>query len=205
TWADVVNHSDPEQRRRHILAGTGVDYADGLRASDPQRLAVYFSKHGGSAGGAKEYQNTAPELWEGQSVGRFWGRWNLEKVTAGVDVSPEDFFKVSRTLRRHHDAKGLTRRVRVFRVRRGPDGFPLVDEDGNVRGRWRWQTRRSVRRFSGGSGFVTANDGPAFASQLARSLAPSPIRPHAFQADRIRDYRAWLLLEQDAVDFPASF
>jgi len=30
TWADIVAHPDPEQRRRHRAAGTGVDYAEGL-------------------------------------------------------------------------------------------------------------------------------------------------------------------------------
>ena len=27
TWADIVAHPDEEQRRRHLAAGTGVDYA----------------------------------------------------------------------------------------------------------------------------------------------------------------------------------
>jgi hypothetical protein len=43
TWADIVAHPDPEQRRRHRIAGTGVDYAEGIRLTDPRRMAVYFA------------------------------------------------------------------------------------------------------------------------------------------------------------------
>ncbi|GEO97581.1 hypothetical protein KTU01_37040 [Kocuria turfanensis] len=196
TWADIVNHPDPEERRKHILAGTGVDYADGLRATDPQRLAVYFSKHGDAGGAAKEYQNQAPPEWAGQSVGRFWGYWHLDKATTTVDLAPEDFLAASRMMRRHHGAKRLTRRVRRFTPRYDPDTGALLYrrrlnpeetdctryryeyttedmstvEGWSVAGQHRWTTIRSRRRFVGGSGFVTANDGPAFASQLARAV-----------------------------------
>lgn len=61
-WAEVVNHPDPDEYRKHLAAGTGVDYAAGLRSRDPRRIAVYFSKHG--LFGAKEYQNTVPEAWQ---------------------------------------------------------------------------------------------------------------------------------------------
>lgn len=180
TWADVVAHPDPVERMKHERAGTGVDYADGLRASDPQRLAVYFSKHGDAGGSAKEYQNAAPEEWSGQSVGRFWGYWGLVKSTATAELSWDDWIKASRVVQRHHRAKGLTRRVRVFRPKIDQATGELlykwtVTPAGVVervqRGRWRWTTVRSVRRFSGGSGFVTANDGPAFASAIARAIA----------------------------------
>ena len=50
TWADIVAHPDPEQRRKHRAAGTGVDYAEGIRLTDPRRMAVYFAKYG-TAGG----------------------------------------------------------------------------------------------------------------------------------------------------------
>src|SRR5262249_22744392 len=61
TWASIVAHPDPEQYRRHLLAGTGVDYAEGMRSADPKRLAVYFSKHGSYR--AKDRQNTPPREW----------------------------------------------------------------------------------------------------------------------------------------------
>jgi hypothetical protein len=46
TWADIVAHPDPDQRRKHRAAGTGVDYAEGIRLTDPRRMAVYFAKYG---------------------------------------------------------------------------------------------------------------------------------------------------------------
>ena len=36
TWADIVNHPDPEERRKHRAAGTGVDYAEGIKLTDPR-------------------------------------------------------------------------------------------------------------------------------------------------------------------------
>jgi hypothetical protein len=44
TWADIVNHPDPEHKARHRLAGTGIDILNGLRACDPKRLAIYFCR-----------------------------------------------------------------------------------------------------------------------------------------------------------------
>ena len=86
--ASVVAHPDPEQRRRHQLAGTGVDYATGLRSRDPRRIAVYFSKHGLFA--AKSYQNEVPAEWQapGKGPGRFWGYWGLQRLTASVELAP---------------------------------------------------------------------------------------------------------------------
>ena len=40
----------PDVARLHRAAGTGVDYAEGARARDPKRLAIYFLKE--SLGGA---------------------------------------------------------------------------------------------------------------------------------------------------------
>ena len=60
-WAEIVDHPDPEQRRRHRLAGTGVDYAEGIKLTDPRRMAIYFAKYGTSGG--KEYQHQVPREW----------------------------------------------------------------------------------------------------------------------------------------------
>ena len=46
TWAEIVAHPDPEERRKHLLAGTGVDYAQGVKLTDPRRMAIYFAKYG---------------------------------------------------------------------------------------------------------------------------------------------------------------
>ncbi|MGH3505440.1 MAG: rolling circle replication-associated protein, partial [Nocardioidaceae bacterium] len=178
TWAAIVAHPDPEQRRRHQLAGTGVDFAEGLRAKDPRRLAIYFSKHGSWK--AKDYQNIVPEPWRepGQGPGRFWGYWKLERVASIAEVSPEDGLKVARTMRRWARAQRTTREATVWRTRGGaprscyPDviglaGAQLV-QSRHSRTR---KVRRRVRRLSTGRGFLIVNDGAAFAADLARAAA----------------------------------
>ena len=100
SWMEIVDHPDPDQRERHLRAGTAIDWNDGLRSTDPKRVAVYFTKHGSFA--AKEYQHCVPEAWQapGQGPGRFWGYWGLEPVKSTVEVSPQDAAKAARTIRR---------------------------------------------------------------------------------------------------------
>ncbi|MGH3900135.1 MAG: rolling circle replication-associated protein, partial [Pseudonocardiaceae bacterium] len=137
TWAAIVAHPDPEQRRRHRVAGTGVDYAEGIKGTDPRRMAVYFAKYG-TAGG-KEYQHHVPTEWitsylvcedcgrdydqawdecpdcgcpeaelvEEGSAGRFWGYRGLRPVLAVRQVSPQAGIAAGRVLRRWYRAKGL--------------------------------------------------------------------------------------------------
>lgn len=174
TWAAVVAHPDPEEYARHVLAGTGLDYAEGMRSRDPKRLAVYFSKHGSF--GSKDYQNHAPEEWaDTGSVGRFWGVWGLEKVTATVEVSEVEARAAARTIRRWQRANG-------FRVQREV---------------WRTDTRTGVMRkrksgvrvgarLRGVAGFAVVNDGPAFVGQLVRHL--DAVREDAHD----REITAWL-------------
>lgn len=159
TWADIVAHPDPVERMKHERAGTAVDYAEGLRASDPKRVAVYFLKHGQAS--AKEYQHIVPEEWRapGKGPGRFWGYWHLETVVAGREVDPGTAIQAARILRRWSASQGVTRQVRV----------PRVDtETGRVR--WR-NVRRPVKRLRGGTGWLAVNDGAAMGSMLARALS----------------------------------
>jgi hypothetical protein len=175
-WADVVGHPDPEERRKHGLAGTGVDYAVGLRSRDPRRIAVYFSKHG--LFGAKEYQNEVPPEWKepGRGPGRFWGFWGLKKCTAVVELAPHAAALAARTMRRWAHAQGVTYETSVPRTRGG-----AVQADGAVIGlagaelvearkpRKR-KVRRRTKRMRNGRGWVALNDAPAFALDLARYL-----------------------------------
>jgi hypothetical protein len=87
SWAAAVNAPDPEERRKHELAGTGVDYEETLRYGDPKRIAVYFSKHG--LFHDKEYQNLPPEAWSGpgNGPGRFWGVWVLDVAKVNVEFA----------------------------------------------------------------------------------------------------------------------
>lgn len=161
TWVAIVAHPDPDQRRRHLLAGTGLDYLKGGRCFDPKRTAVYFSKHGGAAGG-KEYQHRVPELWQetGAGPGRFWGYKGLDKVTADADLELADYVRVRRTLRRWSKQAGMTRKVTAMRV----------DADGVVT--FRTRRRRGIIAQGGlTGGTVLVNDGPAFASALSRIIS----------------------------------
>ena len=91
-WADII---DPTRSGAgyvdHVLAGTGIDYREGARFSDPRRIAAYFSKHGAFAD--KDYQNEMPEHWraaileEGGGGGHFWGYWQLEKAIHTIELS----------------------------------------------------------------------------------------------------------------------
>lgn len=161
TWAQIVGHPDSDQYERHLRAGTGIDWNDGLRSTDPKRVAVYFTKHG--AFKAKEYQHCVPEAWQspGQGPGRFWGYWHLDVCLSTVEVTAQDAVKASRTLRRWSQAQGTTRQVTKMRV-----------EQATGRIRYR-NSRVRVSRLAHGRGFVSVNDGASFGSALARHLRES--------------------------------
>ncbi|WP_433308049.1 rolling circle replication-associated protein (plasmid) [Actinoplanes sp. CA-030573] len=187
-WVDIVDHPDPEQRRRHGLAGTGVDFAEGLRASDPKRVAVYFTKHG--AFRSKEYQNSVPEPWQapGKGPGRFWGYWGLRRLTVAVEVTPDQAAWAARIVRRWARAQGTTREVTVTRTRGGAirsELAPVVGLAGaqtvEARKPSRRSVRRRVRRLGNGRGFVSVNDGASFGGQLARAL--EAVHPTALRLD----------------------
>jgi hypothetical protein len=178
TWADVVDHPDPEQRRRHQLAGTGVDYAEGLRATDPKRVAVYFTKHGLFR--AKEYQHVVPVEWQapGCGPGRFWGYWGLDRASAVVEVDQAAGTLAGRTLRRWAAAQDVTREATRPRVKGGralskyPEVIGLAGAQllaSRPAPKYR-AVRGRARRMAGNRGFVMVNDGAAMASQLARYL-----------------------------------
>lgn len=189
TWADLVAHPDPDQRRRLRLAGTGVDYAEGIKLTDPRRMAVYFAKYG--TAGTKEYQHRVPREWlsgllvcddcaaeyeadldecptcggldaalvdAGAGPGRFWGYRGLRPVLAVRQVTPAIGIHAGRVMRRWYRSKRLTKQITVERVERST---------GRIYAR---HSRVRKRLFVHNRGFATVNDGPAFASQLARYL-----------------------------------
>lgn len=165
------------ERHRHLAAGTGIDDAEGARAADPRRLAVYFSKHGSFA--AKDRQNDAPWEWlhepecadrgcEGcadEGIGRFWGVWRLRRAVASVEIAEDRAAAARRTASRWASANGYYTRVKRWRK------VTTVDrETGEIGFRWRRRsTRVRVRRLTGPAGYLVVNDGPGFAAQLARA------------------------------------
>ncbi|HET6215336.1 MAG TPA: hypothetical protein VFE14_20895 [Micromonosporaceae bacterium] len=178
-WADIVDHPDPQEYLKHLAAGTGIDFAEGAKAVDPRRVSIYFCKHGSYS--AKEYQHIVPMQWRepGEGPGRFWGYWVLQRLVHAVEVPAEDAVQVARTLRRWAHAQGTMREARAPRMRGGRviptiwevaglSGAQLIASRGRLRHR---KVRRRVRRLSRGAGWVSVNDGPAFAIAIARYIA----------------------------------
>jgi hypothetical protein len=185
TWAEVVDHPDPEQRRRHVLAGTGVDFAEGMRAKDPKRLAVYFAGHSLKHADGKEYQHRVPAQWAetGGAPGRWWGYWGLTKVREVRDVDVADYVAARRTARRWSHAQRMTH------VRQAP----RVDVRTGVLRSRRVRRRAGYLRAGGlAGGWLCVNDGAAFAEQLARAvrqLSPPLLGGLLADAERAGDLR----------------
>lgn len=178
TWADIVDHPDPVQRERHLAAGTAVDVLNGLRARDPKRLAIYFTKHSSPNSGPKEYQHVVPALWRrpGRGPGRFWGVYGLERATATVELTVDAYLMARRIIRRWSRSQamfaGAGRRYPSMTVPRTAQvQVPRVDT-GTGRVRYRRVRRRRPLCTQGGlaGGFALMNDGPLFAAQMAAAL-----------------------------------
>lgn len=183
-WADIVGHADPEQRARHLLAGTAIDVLNGLRACDPKRLAVYFTKHSSpNMQGNKEYQHIVPELWQrpGRGPGRFWGVYGLKKAIAVVEVAQDAYLAARRIVRRWSRSQAIygnpgSNFPTAVVARTVTRLVPRVCRNTGV------MTHRNVRRRrtfcnQGGlaGGYALVNDGPAFASSLAAALSVTPL------------------------------
>ena len=159
-WADIVKHPDPDQRAKHLVAGTGVDRAKGMNSDTAQRISYYFSKHSSANKGVKEYQNTPPKEWvEAGSVGRFWGYWGLVPAVRTVAVSEEDALFIARCLRRWQRSQSRVMRVRVWRTNQ---------RTGEVRQRW---ARRRIFRKRGATGFSLVTRGDLLTEKLGQYLS----------------------------------
>jgi len=179
TWADVVAHPDLIERMHHERAGTGIDFAEGLRHRDPKRIAVYFTKHGQFQ--AKEYQNVVPVAWRepGRGPGRFWGYWGLKRLTRAAELGPEQAIWAARIIRRHARAQRTTHVVNALRTRGGRILRAVWDTIGlagaylleQARPTRRRRVRRRVDRLRNGAGWLSVNDGPRFATRIAAFLA----------------------------------
>lgn len=183
-WALVVDHPDPVQKARHRLAGTAVDVRNGLRACDPKRLAIYFTKHSSpNLDGDKEYQHIVPEPWRqpGRGPGRFWGVYGLKKAIAVVEIAQDAYLTARRIVRRWSRSQAAygdsasrfpTAVVPRTAIRR----VPRVDRDTGVVKYRRVRRRRTLCTQGGlAGGYALVNDGPAFASLLAAALPTARI------------------------------
>ncbi|WP_459952984.1 rolling circle replication-associated protein [Mycobacterium avium] len=180
TWAQVVDHPDPEQKARHRLAGTAIDVRNGLRACDPKRLAIYFTKHSSpNLDGDKEYQHIVPELWRrpGRGPGRFWGVYGLKKAIAVVEVAQDAYLTARRIVRRWSRNQAVySDSARRFPTTVVPHTavrlVPRVQRDTGAVKHRRVRRRRTLCSQGGlAGGYALVNDGPNFAAQLARASA----------------------------------
>lgn len=172
-WTDALEIEDDEERRRSYLVGTNVSQAEGMKARDPKRLAIYFLKE--SLGGeGKAYQNRSPQSWAGESVGRFWGFAGLEKSLVQIDLEPADALTVWRILRHIRSARFVTRELRVMRqprLRRPPFADRYTPKLPDDSGRVNFRKVRRPSKSAGSGGWIAVNDGAVAASQLARFLS----------------------------------
>ena len=126
-------------------------------ASDPNRLAAYFSAYTTGEGG-KEYQHHPPEGWgnENGSAGRHWGYRGVELTSSEVALTRDQMIEVQRFLRRYIASQKRTMRTRgVTGQRTRP-----------VNRRW---SLSSLHGLDTGFTFLT-NDGPALATAIARAI-----------------------------------
>lgn len=178
-WAQVVDHPDAEQKTRHRLAGTAIDVRNGLRACDPKRLAIYFTKHSSpNLNGDKEYQHIVPELWRqpGRGPGRFWGVYGLNKAIAVVEINQDAYIAARRIVRRRSRNQAVygdsnSRFPTVVVPRTAIRIVPRVNRKTGVVTYRRVRRRRTLCDQGGlAGGYALVNNGPAFASQLAAAL-----------------------------------
>lgn len=177
-WAAIVDHPDAGEYLRHLAAGTGVDWREGLRHRDPKRIAVYFTKHGTFS--AKEYQHRVPAPWQepGRGPGRFWGYWGLHRLTRAAELGPESAIWAARLMRRYARAQGTTRQVQAPRTRGGravAAAWEVIGLAGaqllaGARHTSTRRVRRRVRRMATGAGWLSVNNGATFGVLLARFL-----------------------------------
>jgi hypothetical protein len=151
----------------------------GLKACDPKRLAIYFTKHSSpNLHGNKEYQHIVPELWRqpGHGPGRFWGVYGLKKAVAVVEVAQDAYFTARRIVRRWSRSQAVfgdsaSRFPTAVVPRTAIRLVPRVNRDTGVVTYRRVRRRRTLCNQGGlAGGYALVNNGPAFASQLARAL-----------------------------------
>ena len=179
SWAQVVDHPDPVQKARHRLAGTAIDVRSGLKACDPKRLAIYFTKHSSpNLDGDKEYQHIVPERWRqpGRGPGRFWGVYGLKKAVAVVEVAQDAYLAARRIVRRWSRSQAVygdsaSRFPTAVVPRTATRQVPRVDRNTGVVAHRRVRRRRMLCNQGGlAGGYALVNDGTAFAAQLARAI-----------------------------------
>ena len=112
-WYEVVGSGD----ERHRLAGTAVDWSEGMRMRDANRAAAYFTGYSAGKQDHKSYQDEAPQDWanDNGSVGRWWGVMGMKPTTAEARLTSRDVIETKRLLRGVLRAQ---KRTKVYTTRR---------------------------------------------------------------------------------------
>jgi hypothetical protein len=174
-----------------------VDYAEGIRLTDPRRMAVYFAKYG--TAGRKDYQHHVPrELLTSALIcdecGREYPEDRDERPDCGcldaelIDTGggPGRFWgyrglRPILAIRQVSPAVGiaagrvLRRWYRAKRLTKQITVQRVERATGRIRHR-RCHKRKQLLAHN--RGFVIVNDGPTMASQLARYLNALTEPPH---------------------------
>jgi hypothetical protein len=159
---------------------TTIDVRNGLKACDPKRLAIYFTKHSSpNLHGDKDYQHIVPELWRhpGRGPGRFWGVYGLKKDVAVVEVTQRAYLTARRIVRRWSRSQAVygdsaSRFPTAVVPRTAVRLVPRANVETGVVARVRVRRRRPLCRHGGlAGGYALVNNGPEFAAQLARAIA----------------------------------
>jgi len=185
-WADIVAHPNLLEYQKHLAAGTRVDLARFVNATNRQRITSYFYKHSDSGGYAKDYQHDAPAEWlTSGGTGRFWGYTGLKKRTSTTFLTEQEFVEARRILRKVSASKGY--RSRHHR----PESREVVDtrtgEVTTVRTKVRRHTFLRTARLHGG--FYLSPDGEILGEQMMRAVRHNPFNHAEISAESNRNPR----------------
>ncbi len=175
----VLDTSTEHGPSPHWWSLAAVDVRNGLKACDPKRLAIYFTKHSSpNLNGDKEYQHIVPELWRqpGCGPGRFWGVYGLKKAVAVVEIARDAYLTARRIVRRWSRSQAVyddsvSRFPTAVVPRTAVRLAPRVDTETGVVVHRRVRRRRMLCNQGGlAGGYALVNDGPTFGTQLAAAL-----------------------------------
>lgn len=190
SWDELVERVDASDRYsgewvRSLLAGTSIDWSEGLRASDPKRLAVYFLKlsSGHNLGRDKEYQNRVPDAWAMRRSGPVACDHSHGPCWDGCDLPGRQRVFWSPSVGRFWGYRGLA--IASKQVRLTETEFVQLRR---LMRRWAKSKGRPVPWLGRGrmlGGMVLLNDAPGFFRQASVWLAQLDRRTEWVDADGV--------------------
>ena len=179
-WAEIVAHPDPEQRERHMLAGTAVDVRNGLRACDPNAWrSTSQNTHHRINWATRSTNILSPTPGASRAMGQAasGASTGFSRATTVVEIPQDAYLMARRIMRRWSRSQAIygdvTGRFPTKVVPRTAYRAVLRVDITTGKVRHRKVRGRPALCNQGGlaGGYVLVNDGPAFASQLAAALS----------------------------------